>query len=271
MRSFDSGGGAETINLSVEVVDRAKGWGMFLRLSNDCGGSFRRDRNGEREYMQVEPEEDSAALKQKLLTMAERVEGMVDRAIKGLLLHHENLARGIKENDNEVDSFEKQIDELALALLAKTTQPAELRLLVVSMKISNNLERVGDEATTIARRAQELLGKAFPETAVDLLAISILALGMLRDALQAFVDRDPAKARLVIPRDEEVDFLHKRLHREVTASMMSQPGTVNTGLNLMVISKSLERIADHATNVAEEVVYLYEGRDIRHMKIPRPK
>ena len=210
----------------------------------------------------LEPE--TAALKQKLLTMAERVESMVNRAIKGLLMHHPDLARGIKERDIEVDFFEKTIDELALNLLGQTTDPAELRLLVVAMKISRDLERVGDEATTIARRAQALTQATFPETAVDLLGMSILALGMLQDALAAFAAHDPARARLVVPRDEEVDFLYQRLQQELTTSMVARPSTVDNCVNLMVIAKSLERIADHATSVAEQVVYLYEGHDIRH-------
>jgi phosphate transport system protein len=94
--------------------------------------------------------------------------------------------------------------------------------------------------------------------------MSILALGMLQDALAAFAAHDPARARLVVPRDEEVDFLYQRLQQELTTSMMARPSTVDNCLNLMVIAKSLERIADHATSVAEQVVYLYEGHDIRH-------
>ena len=202
--------------------------------------------------------------------MAARVEAMTSGAVRGLLLREPDTARGVKAADSEVDRLEKEIDEMAVALLARAKQPLELRLLVVAMKIGNNLERVGDEATTIARRAQELAGAPIPETAVDLLGMSILALGMLKDAVDAFTTRDPGRARTVIPRDEEVDFLHKRLHRELKSAMIAQPGTVNSGLNLMTISKSLERIADHATNVAEEVVYLYEGRDIRHCAAAEP-
>ena len=101
-------------------------------------------------------EEDAAALKEKLLLMAGRVENMVRRAMRGLLLHESGLAHGIKAADSEVDRFEKEIDEAAVGLLAKARRPVDLRLLVVAMKISNNLERVGDEATTIARRAQDL-------------------------------------------------------------------------------------------------------------------
>jgi phosphate transport system protein len=209
-------------------------------------------------------EEDLAALKQKLITMAGRVENMVNQAIKGFLLRQEDLGVRIKREDAEVNRFEMDIDELAVQLLEKVTRQQDRRLLVVAMKISGELERVGDEATTIARRAQELTREPFRESAVELLAITTLALGMFEDALGAFTTRDPARARLVIPRDAEVDFLHKGLHRELMNSMMAQPALIPGCLHIMVISKSLERIADHATNVAEEVVYLYEGQDIRH-------
>src|SRR5437899_1081017 len=123
--------------------------------------------------MRASLEPETAALKQKLLTMAERVESMVNRAIKGLLMHHADLVRGIKERDVEVDLFEKKIDELALNLLGQTTDPAELRLLVVAMKISRDLERVGDEATTIARREQALTQATFTDTSVAHLVVLV--------------------------------------------------------------------------------------------------
>ena len=209
-------------------------------------------------------EHESAALRQKLLTMADRVGEMARRAVRGLLLRQPDLAARIQEADNEVDRYEKEIDELAVSLLSKAGRSIDLRLLMAAMRISNNLERVGDEATTIARRAQAMVCEPLQETAVDLLGMSILALGMLKDAVTAFMTRDPDKARTVLPRDEEVDFLHKRLHSELKGAMIAKSTAINSGLNLMVISKSLERIADHAANVAEQVVYLYEGRDIRH-------
>ena len=137
-------------------------------------------------------EQDAAALREKLLAMAARVEAMTSGAVRGLLLREPDTARGVKAADSEVDRLEKEIDEMAVALLARAKRPLELRLLVVAMKIGNNLERVGDEATTIARRAQELAGAPIPETAVDLLGMSILALGMLKDAVDAFTTRDPA-------------------------------------------------------------------------------
>ena len=135
----------------------------------------------------------------------------------------------------------------------------------VAMKISQNLERVGDEATTIARRALELNAEPQLKPYVDIPKMADTALEMLKEALDSFVTRDPARARAVIPRDKEVDSLNKQLHRELASFMIEQPPTITRCLNLMVVSKSLERIADHATNIAEEVVYVYEGRDIRHM------
>jgi phosphate transport system protein len=132
------------------------------------------------------------------------------------------------------------------------------------MKISHDLERVSDEATTIARRSVELSTEPQLKPYVDIPRMAHMATDMLKDALDAFVNRDTAKARAIIPRDKEVDALNKQLHRELSSYMVERPSTITRCLNLMVISKSLERVADHATNVAEEVVYLYEALDIRH-------
>ena len=135
----------------------------------------------------------------------------------------------------------------------------------MAMKIANNLERVGDEATTISRRVIELSQESHLQQAAEVPRMAGLALQMLKDALDAFVHRDAAKARIVIPQDIQVDDLNKRLQHELAAYMDQRPSTVARCLNLMVICKSLERIADHATNIAEGVVYLCEGRDIRHL------
>jgi phosphate transport system protein len=123
---------------------------------------------------------------------------------------------------------------------------------------------VGDEATTIARRVLELNTAAQLKPYVDIPRMAALALEMLREALQSFVSSDPVRARAVIPRDKEVDALNKQVHRELVGFMTEQPDTISRCLHLMVISKCLERIGDHAKNIAEEVVYLQEGRDIRH-------
>jgi phosphate transport system protein len=153
---------------------------------------------------------------------------------------------------------------VSIHLLSKAPLASELRLITVAMKISHDLERVGDEATTIARRVQELNHEPELHTEVDLPAMANMGLQMLQEALQAFVQRDPIKARAIIPRDKKIDSLNKQLHRELASYMVERPSTISRCLNLMTISKALERIGDHATNVAEEVVYLHEGEDIRH-------
>ncbi|PYK61589.1 MAG: phosphate transport system regulatory protein PhoU [Verrucomicrobia bacterium] len=209
-------------------------------------------------------DQELAALKEKLLTMASKAEAAVNNAIKALVDRDDDLARSVKEEDNGIDQLEIEVDEMAIGLLSKAPLASDLRLIAVAMKISHDLERVGDEATTISRRAVELSQEPQLKPYIDIPRMAKMALEMLDDALDAFVNANPEKARAVIPRDKEVDALNRQLHRELSSYMVEKPTTITRCLNLMVISKSLERIADHATNVAEEVVYLYEAKDIRH-------
>ena len=211
-------------------------------------------------------ESELAGLKEKLLMMASHAEAAVNRSVKALIRRDDELARRIKDDDSVIDRFEMEIDETALRLLGAQPSPGDLRLITLAMKISHDLERVGDEATTISRRCLEMSREAPLQHSVEIPRLASLALDLLKDALDAFVKRDAKKAQLLIPRDEPVDALNKQLHRELAAYMAEHPDTINRCLNLMVVAKSLERIADHATNIAEMVVYLYEGRDIRHTK-----
>ena len=209
-------------------------------------------------------DQELVALKEKLLTMASKAEAAVNNAIKALVDRDDDLARSVKEEDNALDQLEIEVDETAIGLLSKAPLASDLRLITVAMKISHDLERVGDEATTISRRAVELSQEPQLKPYIDIPRMAKMALEMLDHALDAFVNANPEKARAVIPRDKEVDALNRQLHRELSSYMVERPTTITRCLNLMVISKSLERIADHATNVAEEVVYLYEAKDIRH-------
>ena len=203
-------------------------------------------------------------LKQKLLTMLHHAEAAVGGALKALVDRSDALAHHIRADDCILDQLEIEVDELAIKLLAAAPEADDLRFIAVAMKISHDLERVGDEATTIARRTDELNAEPQLKPYIDIPRMAEMGLQMLQQAMEAFVDRDPAKARALIPRDKVVDEINKQLHRELASFMVENPATINRCLHLLVISKSLERIADHATNVAEEVVYLYEGRDIRH-------
>jgi phosphate transport system protein len=208
--------------------------------------------------------EELSRLKENLLSMASHAETAVTRAMRALAERDDALARQVEDDDNILDQFEIEIDDLAIHLLAKAPLATELRLITVAMKISQNLERVGHEAVTIARRALDYSTEPQLKPYVDMPRMATMTLEMLRDAITAFVKRETERARAVIPRDQDVDDLNRQLHRELSSYMVERPATITRCLRLMVISKAIERIADHATNVAEEVVYLYEAKDIRH-------
>ncbi|HEX7577292.1 MAG TPA: phosphate signaling complex protein PhoU [Verrucomicrobiae bacterium] len=204
------------------------------------------------------------ALRQKLLTMASHAETAVNRAVQALVQRDADLAQRVKEDDRVIDHYEVEIDEFAIQLLTKAPLATNLRLVTVAMKISQNLERIGDEATKIAKRARDLSQEPPIKLNLDLPRIATLALEMLKASLDAFVNKESAAARAVIPRDKEVDALNKHIHNTLVQHMEENPETIGRCLHWMVASKSLERIADHATNVAEDVVYLCEAQDIRH-------
>ena len=153
---------------------------------------------------------------------------------------------------------------MAIQLLTKAPLAINLRLVTVAMKISQNLERIGDEATKIAKRARDLSQEPPVKIQLDLPRMATLALAMVKDALDSFVQRDSTAARAIIPRDKEVDALNKQIHQQLAQHMMENPDTIARCLHWIVAAKSLERIADHAKNIAEEVVYLCDAQDIRH-------
>jgi phosphate transport system protein len=214
--------------------------------------------------MQKYFDDELAAFKEKLLTMGSYAESAVSQAVQAVTDRNDKLARQVQENDDIMDQFEIEIDDMAINLLAKAPLASDLRLITVAQKISQNLERVGDEATTIARRAVELNSEPALTAHIDIPRMAGLALGLLKESLDAFVNKQAEKARAVVPRDKEVDAINRQLQRELTGYMMENPATISRCLNLMTVSKSLERVADHAANIAEEVVYLCEARDIRH-------
>lgn len=209
-------------------------------------------------------EQELTALKEKLLTMSSIAERSVKVAVQALVERDDDKARKVIDDDDQLDSLEVEIDEMAIGLLAKAPLATDLRLITMAMKFSRDLERVGDETTTICRRAIELSQEPQLKPYVDIPKMAGIALEMLGDAMSAFVHRDPAKARAIVPRDKEVDLMNKQLHRELSSYMIERPSTISRCLHLMTISKALERIADHAANIAEEVVFLFEGKDIRH-------
>jgi phosphate transport system protein len=210
------------------------------------------------------------AFRSKLLQMGERSIEQVRTAMRALTESDINLADRVIQADDEIDKLEVQIDEEAVRYMTlRGPVASELRLVVVGMKASHDLERVGDEATSIARRARKLAIEPKLELYGDFPRMTNIALEMLRSALDCFVHEDTEKALAVIRRDAEVDNLNRLLYRRLTSYMIERPETIARAMELMFISKSIERIADHATNIAEEMVFLAGGQDIRHSAIAK--
>jgi len=205
-----------------------------------------------------------------LLQMGERAIDQTRLAMRALTDADLPLADKVIVADDELDKLEVQIDDEAIRYMTlRGPVASELRIVVVGMKASHDLERVGDEATSIARRARKLAIEPRLELYADLPRMTNIALEMLRDALDCFVHEDEHKALSVIRRDAEVDNLNRLVYRRLTSFMIEKPDTIARALELMFISKSLERIADHATNIAEEMVFLSRGQDIRHSDVAR--
>ncbi len=200
-----------------------------------------------------------------LITMGETSIRQVREAVKALVDGDTVLAKKVVDADDELDQLEIKIDEEAVRYMSLRAPIAtELRMVIVGMKASHDLERVGDEAVGIAKRAVRLAAEPPLKPYVDIPRMTQTAIEMLRDALDCFIHADSAKAIAVVKRDKEVDAINKQLYRELSSYMIEQPGTITRALELMFISKSIERIADHATNIAEEMVFLSDAQDIRH-------
>jgi len=201
----------------------------------------------------------------QLILMGETAIEQVRTAIRALVEASPGLAGQVIAADEKLDQLEIKIDDEAVRYMnLRAPIASELRLVIVGMKASHDLERVGDEATSIAKRAIKLSAEPPLKPYIDLPRMATMALEMLRDALDCFLQVDEAKAVAVCKRDAEVDDLNRQLYRELTSYMIEKPETISRAIELMFISKSIERIADHATNIAEEMIYLSHGKDVRH-------
>jgi phosphate transport system protein len=208
-------------------------------------------------------------VKQKLLKMSSLVEDMVAQSVGSLVDRDAHLAEETIAWDAKVDGLEVEIDEDCIKLLA-LHQPAagDLRFITTAMKITSDLERMADQAVNISERALELNEEPQLKPYIDIPIMSQLAQKMLRDSLDAFVRKDVPLARQVIDADNRVDGLKNQIFRELLTFMMEDPRTIPRAIRLVLVSRHLERIADHTTNIAEMVVYLAEGKDIRHAPHP---
>src|SRR5437867_6536077 len=184
-------------------------------------------------------ERDLDTLRQKLLAMASRAEASVQSAVQSVAARDYDLARRVREDDEAIDRLEVEVDDLAIQLLAKAPLATDLRFIAVAMKISQNLERVGDEASKISNRARDLSQEAPLKVSVQIPQLAGLALQLLKSALDAFVNLNSAAARELIPQDRAVDALNREIHAELTRLMMESSENISRCLNLMVVAKSL--------------------------------
>jgi phosphate transport system protein len=208
-------------------------------------------------------------LKQKLLRMGAAVENQIQTSLRALVGRDTELAQQVIENDLRINSLDVQVDEDSIRLLALHQPTAkDLRFITTAMKISTELERMSDLAENIAERALELNEEPQLKPYIDIPRMGNWTLRMVKDSLDAFVNRDAALARKVCADDDFVDDLTQQLFRELLSFMIENPKTITRAIRLTFIGKYIERIADHATNVAELVVYLVEGKIIRHTAPP---
>lgn len=204
-------------------------------------------------------------IREQLLLMASLTERNVSLALRAVIERNDALADTVEAEDSEIDRLEVQIDDMVIAYMATHGPVAtDCRFMLTASKISTNMERVGDEATTIARQARLLNREPQLKPYIDIPIMGETAQEMLRESIELFVSGNPDAAAEVIARDKSVDAMNKALIAELTELMIQDPKAIQRGLQLMRISRSIERIADHAANVAEEVHYLYKARDLRH-------
>jgi phosphate transport system protein len=209
--------------------------------------------------------EELEALKQTLLAMGGLVEDQIRRVMKALLERDDVVAQEVIERDRQVNTYDVEVDEQCVSLLA-LNQPAagDLRFITTAMKIVTDLERIGDQAVNIAQRVLELNVEPQLKPYIDLPRMAERAQRMVKESLDAFVARDTALARQVCEEDAEVDALKEQIFRELLTFMMEDPRTIPRAIRLILISRFMERVADHATNIAEMVIYMVEGKMVRH-------
>jgi len=209
--------------------------------------------------------EELDALKQTLLAMGGLVEDQIRRAMRALLERDDVIAQEVIDRDRQVNTYDVEVDEQCVNLLA-LHQPAasDLRFITTAMKIVTDLERIGDQAVNIAQRALELNREPQLKPYIDLPRMADRAQRMVKESLDAFVAGDTAQARRVCAADAEVDALKEQIFRELLTYMMEDPRTVSRAIRVILISRFMERVADHATNIAEMVIYLVEGKMVRH-------
>jgi len=209
--------------------------------------------------------EQISQIRETLLMMSSLASRNLALAMRALIERDEKLAHAVETEDSQLDELEVTIDEMVINHMATHAPVAtDCRFMLVASKISSDLERIADQAVAIARRSLELNKEPLLKPLIDIPRMAQIAESMLRDSITALVDRKPELAQEIVKRDKEVDAINKQLARELTSFMLEDPSTITRALNLTIVARCLERVADHCKNIAEEVYYLYHAVDIRH-------
>lgn len=216
-------------------------------------------------HMERHFDQQLGALRKNLIQMASLVETAIANAVKSLIERDSKLAQRVIKSDEDIDSLELEIDKQCVDLLALRQPLAiDLRFITSSIKITNNLERMGDLAVNIAERVIPLSQEPQLKPLIDIPRMATITQTMVKDSIDAFVNRDTELARSVYERDSTVDALNDQIFRELLTYMMQDPGNITRAVHLVLISRHLERIADHSTNIAEEIVYIVKAKVVKH-------
>lgn len=214
-------------------------------------------------------QEELDQLKARLLEMGGLAESHLRTAIRGLVERDHALIDAVLTGDAEINDLHMELDDRCFKLLALHQPMAvDLRAIVAAVKINTDLERVGDLAVNIAEAARRYLRHPPVKQLIDIPRMATIAQDMLRDALDAFVRRDTHLAQSVLNQDDELDLLKMQVFRELLTYMLQDPSTIEPALDLILVSRHLERVGDHATNVAEDVIFMVEAKDVRHHTLP---
>jgi phosphate transport system protein len=215
--------------------------------------------------MERQFDEELKNLQEKLLEMASLAQDSITTAIKCLEERNEEYANKVLEQEKMINLLDIEIDELCMRLFAlRQPMAVDLRLIIASLRISSELERIGDQSVNIIDRTLELLKMPILKPLIDIPRMASLAEGMVRDSITAFVNRDDALARAVCERDDDVDKLNDQIFRELLMYMMQDHSSIKRAVDLILVGRHLERIADHATNIGEDVIYFVLGKTIKH-------
>jgi phosphate transport system protein len=206
-----------------------------------------------------------AELKDKLLAMAALAQQAVESSVEAYTRRDKGLCKFVKQNERAIDTAQRELDEMAYDLLAKQQPMAiDLRFILAVIKINGDLERIGDQSMSIARRTKETLSAEDVDLPVDFSAMGDFAAQMIRNALQALLDGDARLADTVREMDDEIDRMNRRAHNDLLKLIEEKPQFTQQAMNGILVAKNLERIADHSSNIATDVIFWIRGADVRH-------